>query len=124
MPLVLDDPPRGDAEGENTFAELASDAQARAFAEALVGELLAKSEDIDALIESTSSRWRLDRMDRVDRNVVRIAAVELQRDDPPRGVVIAEAVRIAQRYGSERSVRFVNGLVESLARQLRPGDEP
>jgi N utilization substance protein B len=124
VPVVLDDPPHGDAEGEDAFAQLTAQPDARTFAEALVGDLLERWADVDALIEATSSRWRLERMDRVDRNVLRLAVIELGRADPPRGVVIAEAVRLAQRYGSERSVRFVNGLAESLAQRLRPaGDD-
>ena len=64
-------------------------------------------------------------MDRVDRNVLRLAVAELlSSPDVPRNVIISEAVRLAGRYGSERSTAFVNGLVETLARTLRPGDTP
>lgn len=119
--LVWDSPPRGDAEGEDAFALLAGDANARRFAESLVARVIDRWSEVDEAIEQTSQRWRLDRMDRVDRNVIRLAATELlATPDTPRGVVLAEAVRLAGRYGSERSVRFVNGLVEALATRLRP----
>lgn len=119
--LVWSSPPAGDAEGEDAFALLAADAAARRFAEALVTHVIARGAEIDAAIEDTSDRWRLARMDRVDRNVIRLATMELlATPETPRGVIVAEAVRLAGRYGSERSVRFVNGLVEALAARLRP----
>ena len=64
-------------------------------------------------------------MDRVDRNVIRLAAGELKCSETstPRGVVIAEAVRLASRYGSDHSAPFVNGLVESLARYFRGSEQ-
>ena len=119
--LVWNNPPAGDAEGEDAFAVLAADGPARRFAESLVAHVIARWSEIDAAIEETSVRWRLARMDRVDRNVIRLAGAELVAlPDTPRGVIVAEAVRLAGRYGSERSVRFVNGLVEALATRLRP----
>jgi N utilization substance protein B len=64
-------------------------------------------------------------MDRVDRNVVRMATAELLlRTAVPRAAILSEAVRLAGRYGSDRSASFVNGLVEALAKRLRPGPEP
>jgi N utilization substance protein B len=58
-------------------------------------------------------------MDRVDRNLLRLCAIELRNESTPRNVVVAEAVRLAARYGNERSPTFVNGLAEALARTLR-----
>ncbi len=119
--LVLADTPAGDAEGEDVIARIARDPAARAFAEELVALCVARRDEIDGLVESTSRTWRVSRMDRVDRNVVRIATAELLvRTDVPRGAVIAEAVRLAARYGSDRSAAFVNGLVEALAKRIRP----
>ena len=118
--VVLDDPPAGDEVGEDVFANLAGDDEARAFASGLVERVEARREDIDAHITDSSARWRLERMDRVDRNVLRLAAAEfITAPDVPRNVVIAEAVRLAGRYGSDRSTKFVNGLVETLANRLR-----
>lgn len=119
--------PRGDAEsGEDAEAmarprEWAQRPRARAFAERLLEQLLPRWEAIDAAIEETSRRWRVARMDRVDRNALRLAAIELEAfPNTPRGVILAESVRLASRYGSERSGRFVNGIAETLARSLRP----
>jgi N utilization substance protein B len=101
---------------------LLTDDAVRRFAIRLVEAWLDRADHWDALIEEQSQRWRLARMDQVDRNVLRLAAIELAVDSTPRAVVVAEAVRIAARYGSERSPAFVNGVAEALAKRLR--DEP
>jgi N utilization substance protein B len=120
VPLVLDNPPVGDDEGEDAFARLAADSTVRSFAAELLHHVESKRAEIDALIGATSQRWRLERMDRVDRNVIRLAVAELRGlIDTPRAVVLAESVRLASRYGNERSGPFVNGLVEALAQRLR-----
>jgi len=93
-----------------------------AFARRLLTPALARSTEIDAAIEATSRTWRLARMDRVDRNLLRLVAVEMtDLSETPRAVIVAEAVRLASRYGSDRSAPFVNGVAEALAKRLRPG---
>jgi N utilization substance protein B len=119
--MVLDEPPAGDEVGEDVFAVLAGDGQARAFASDLVERVESRRAEIDEHITQSSARWRLERMDRVDRNILRLATAEfITAPDVPRNVVVAEAVRLAGRYGSDRSTKFVNGLVETLAKRLRP----
>ncbi len=90
------------------------------FAKELLAHMLEGWSRVDEAIEQTSKSWRLQRMDRVDRNVLRLTALELSAyPQTPKAVVLAEAVRLAARYGSERSAGFVNGLAESLSRRLR-----
>ena len=87
----------------------------------LLAAALERGPEIDAAIEATSRSWRLARMDRVDRNLLRLVGVEmLAIEDTPRAVIVAEAVRLAARYGSDRSAPFVNGVAEALAKRLRP----
>lgn len=89
---------------------------ARAFAEALVRELVSALPRVDEAIRKASAHWRLERMPRVDRNVVRIGAFELlERPGTPRPVVIDEAVELAKRFGGDDSARFVNGILERIA---------
>ena len=116
--LLWDNPPGG---SESALGELVRDPAVRAFAERLLDASLRQRESLDAAIEATSRAWRLERMDRVDRNLVRLAGAELSGDfKTPRPVIVSEAVRLAGIYGGERSVRFVNGLVEALANSLVP----
>ena len=123
LQTLLASPPSGDEVGETRFAELTGDRQARKFAEALLAVLLDSWTTVDDDITAASKRWQLERMDRVDRNALRIGAAELrQRPDTPTGVILSEVVRLASTYGNERSASFVNGLTASLASTLRPGE--
>jgi len=96
-------------------------------AEALVRGVAEHRLDIDQLIEGVSQNWRLDRMARVDRNVLRLAVHELlHRPDVPVKVVINEAIELGKKYGSETSGAFVNGVLDRIAASLpasRRGDD-
>ena len=77
---------------------------------------------IDALIERFAIDWTLDRMPAIDRNLLRLAVYELlERPDVPLGAVISEAVELARRYSTDESGRFVNGVLASVAAEVRPG---
>ncbi len=92
------------------------DPDARAFATSLMRDLVPRLDQVDEAIKRASTNWRLERMPRVDRNVLRLGALELlARTDVPRAVVIDEALELARRYGTEESVRFVNGILEKVA---------
>lgn len=120
LALLWDHPPRGDDERGQELAAAVGEPEVRRRAEGLLRPLVAQWSRIDEVLGETSERWRIERMALVDRNVLRLAAFELsERPDTPRGVVLAEAVRLARRYGSERSPGFVNGVAEALARRLR-----
>jgi transcription antitermination protein NusB len=86
------------------------------FANALVLGCGHERDTIDALIREVSHHWRLERMSRVDRNILRLGAYELLRmPDVPRRVTLNEAVELAKRYGSEGSSGFVNGVLDRIA---------
>ncbi len=71
---------------------------------------------LDALLEEHSHNWRLDRMARVDRNVLRLGVYELQHcADIPRKVTINEAIELAKKFGNEESASFINGLLDRVA---------
>jgi N utilization substance protein B len=95
-----------------------SDEPAREQAEALVRTVERERGRIDALLSECSTHWRLDRMARVDRNILRLAAGEMLAGAAPKNVVINEAVEIAKRYGAEGSPAFVNGILDRLASRL------
>lgn len=77
-------------------------------------------EQLDTQIEAASEHWSVARMPIVDRNILRIGLYELdQQRDTPTAVIIAEAVRLAQTYSTERSASFVNGVLAALATAIR-----
>jgi N utilization substance protein B len=121
LAIFWDNPPGLGQEGAPAIEAWSAKAGVRSFAERLLAALGEAGGRTDAIIEETSRRWRVERMDRIDRNILRLVVAELQAvPETPRGVILAEAVRLAARYGGERSAPFVNGLAESLARRLRP----
>ena len=98
--------------------------EVREMAEDLVRGVAAHRLEIDEVIEGASANWRMDRMAKVDRNVLRLAVHELlHRPDVPVKVVINEAVELGKKYGSESSGAFVNGVLDGIAARLpqRPG---
>jgi N utilization substance protein B len=91
----------------------------RAFAEALVARATEHRDAIDQALGQVSRTWRVDRMARVDRNILRLALAELQYfPDIPARVTLNEAVELAKRYGAAESPAFVNGLLDSAIKIL------
>lgn len=72
-------------------------------------------EGIDADLEKNSDNWKLYRMSRIDRNILRIGSQELKhfQDIPPR-VTMDECVELAKKYGSDESSAFVNGILDRI----------
>jgi N utilization substance protein B len=86
------------------------------FCQALLSVAIAERDAIDAAISAASTRWSIQRMARVDRNILRVAVAELIFfDDIPASVSINEAIEIAKRYGTADSSVFINGLLDRVA---------
>ncbi|NLA34455.1 MAG: transcription antitermination factor NusB [Actinobacteria bacterium] len=80
---------------------------------------------IDELIERFARGWTIERMPSMDRAVLRVAIYELGHVDAvPTAVALDEAVELAKRYGTDDSGRFVNGVLSSVAKELRPSSPP
>lgn len=80
---------------------------------------------IDGLLGSAAVGWEVDRMPVVDRTILRLATFELlERVETPVAVVIDEAVELAKEYSTEQSSAFVNGVLVTIARQVRGQDVP
>jgi N utilization substance protein B len=95
--------------------EPAPTAEMHAFIERLVRGVHANLAEIDALLTRASHHWRLERMARVDRNLLRLAAYEMRFcDDIPAKVAINEAIEIAKRFGAQETPAFVNGVLDRL----------
>jgi N utilization substance protein B len=95
----------------------------RPFAEALVRTVLERREEIDRMIDSAADNWQLDRIARMDLNVLRIGVAEMTGADPlPPEIVMDEAVEIARKYCDSGAPSFVNGVLDRVARDLRRDD--
>ncbi len=90
----------------------------RPYGEALVFGVLGQRDRLDEAIRAANPNWRLERMARVDRNVLRVAAWEiLHNPEVPSAVAIDEAIELARRFGADDAAAFVNGTLDKLARQ-------
>jgi N utilization substance protein B len=94
------------------------DDDVRRQAEALAAGVAARLTEIDARITAHADNWRLERMPVVDRLVLRIAVFELMATATPPAIVINEALELARRFSGEAAVKFVNGVLDAIARAL------
>jgi N utilization substance protein B len=104
-----------------TFWAQRSDVEddARGFAEDLFRVANERLPEIDAAIQKHADNWRLERMAAVDRNVLRAGVAEfIGYPKTPKPVIINEALEIARKFSSPESVHFINGVLDSIAKDL------
>jgi transcription antitermination protein NusB len=93
--------------------------EVRGFADDLFRVATDRVAEIDGLIEKHAEHWRMERMAAVDRNLLRAAVAELIGfPATPRAVVINEALEIARKFSGPESVQFINGVLDSVGREL------
>jgi transcription antitermination protein NusB len=93
--------------------------EVQGFAEDIFRVARDRSTEIDKLIEDHAENWRMDRMAAVDRNVLRAAVAELIGfPQTPRAVVINEAIEIARKFSAPESAQFINGVLDSIGKEL------
>ncbi|MFL5577117.1 MAG: transcription antitermination factor NusB [Gemmatimonadaceae bacterium] len=107
-----------DRVASQVWDDLAVPADERRLAGILVRAVAAGGRALDAQLADVTTNWRLGRLGAIERSVLRLAAAELSAGETPPRVVIQEAVRLAERYGSAQSARFVNGVLDALARRM------
>ena len=99
--------------GDEDFTE-----EAKHYGSLLAEKVMANMEDIDLKIKESSSNWDMERIAVVDKIIIRCSVAEmLFFKDIPIRVSINEAIDIAKKYSTENSSRFVNGVLDSIARQ-------
>ena len=96
----------------------------RAYATRILDLVAAHLGELDRVLESALERWELKRLAVLDRCVLRIGAAELLYEpELPTRIILNEAIEIARRFGTSESGRFVNGVLDKVARDHR-GPEP
>lgn len=107
--------------------ELSYDSKDNQFLFELVGTYLDHAEEIDGFIAQAKSKWRIERMVSIDRDILRLACAEaFYLTDVPIRVCISEAVELSHRFADERAAKFINGILADLseaARQFRQTGE-
>ena len=95
------------------------DAETRDFADNLFNVAVDENRGVDDLIQKHAQHWKMDRMAAVDRNVLRTGVAEfLSCRSTPRPVVINEALEIARKFSAPESVHFINGVLDSVGKEL------
>lgn len=96
--------------------------ESRDFMRALVESVVENRASIDRELEHSLTNWRIERLSMIDRNILRLAAAELLYDkDIPPAVAIQEAIVLAEKYGTNESPRFVNGVLDALRKSIELG---
>ncbi|HZY59089.1 MAG TPA: transcription antitermination factor NusB [Candidatus Binataceae bacterium] len=98
------------------FAAMPADSRARDFALQLVRGVSGDLEHLDELLAQVITNWSINRLSRIDHNILRLAAYELLNlEDVPARATMDEAIELAKRYGDRNSGQFVNGVLDVLA---------
>ena len=87
------------------------------FAQSLLDGVIGHRDQIDEQLKKIAENWKLGRMARIDRNILRLGAYEILFADTPDRVAINEAIELAKRYGNEQSSQFVNGILDRLLKR-------
>lgn len=77
-----------------------------------------RQSELDAQLADVTTNWRMERIGAIERCVLRMAAAELTIGETPPKVIIQESVALAERFGSAASAKFVNGVLDALARRM------
>ena len=78
---------------------------------------------LDKKISLSAPQWPIDKLNKIDLAILRLAVYELTKTDTPPKVIIDEAVELAKEYGSESSPSFVNGVLGNILKRKEKKDE-
>jgi len=92
----------------------------REFASRLVTGTLTEIDELDAVLETQASNWKVARMPSVDRSLLRMSVYELKHfPETDASVVIDEAVELAKQFGTAETPAFVNGVLDAIRTKVR-----
>jgi N utilization substance protein B len=108
---------------ETSFEQVNPPVEDRGYAEELVRGVAAEESSLDQIIGNLAQGWSLERLAKVDKNVLRLALYELiHRRENPASAVINDAVEVVKKYSTDDSGRFVNGILGSFVRRRDAGE--
>jgi N utilization substance protein B len=104
------------------WQNVSASGQVKEFAARIVEGVHQHREEIDQLIRKYSEHWRLERINRVDKNILRMGVFELLHcDDIPAKVALNEAIDIGKKFGTEESGAFINGILDRISKTEKSG---
>ena len=109
-------------DANRVLAEQTADTEVPAYASRLVGEVTRRLSELDGIIGGRAVGWPVSRMSPVDRNILRVAVLELLEGDVPAPAAIDEAVELAKKMSGPEAARFVNGVLGGVLGDLQSSD--
>ena len=101
------------------FIQLSNQQEVRAYALEIITKVSAKRTEIDQLLDEAMVNWQLNRLPRIDRDILRVAVVEIMYIGVPDRVAVNEAIELAKRYSDEEGHRFIQGVLRRVTDQLK-----
>ena len=92
------------------------------FADTLIQTVLRNIDEVDQSIRDKATNWSFDRIAAMDKNIMRIAVAELLYTETPAPIIINEAIEIAKKFSSENSGKFINGILNTIAKEHEKTD--
>jgi transcription antitermination protein NusB len=103
---------------ERVWNDLPVAPEVRKAAAVLIHVYAGRRAELDRELKAVTENWRMERLGAIERSVLRLAATELSIAETPPRVVLQESIRLAERFGTPQSARFVNGVLDALARKM------
>jgi N utilization substance protein B len=103
---------------ERVWDDLPVAPDVRKAAAVLIHVYAGRRAELDRELKAVTENWRMERLGAIERSVLRLAATELSIAETPPRVVLQESIRLAERFGTPQSARFVNGVLDALARRM------
>ena len=89
------------------------------FAKNLLRGVLEHQEEIDKIIKDHLIDWSFDRLDKIDKQILRVGVYELKYTNTPFQIVIDEAVKLAKNFSEDKAKSFINGILDRVAKEVR-----
>ncbi len=89
------------------------------FAKELLKGVLKHKDEIDKIIKEHLIDWNFDRLDKIDKQILRLGVYELKYTDTPFQIIIDEAVKIAKNFSEDKAKSFINGILDRVAKEVR-----
>ena len=86
----------------------------------MINKTFSQKSEIDKIIKSQSEHWDICRIGLVERNILRLGIWEMLASNTPVKVIINEAILLAEEFASSDSARFINGLLDAIAKKIIP----
>jgi N utilization substance protein B len=89
------------------------------FAKKLLNGILEHKDEIDEIIKNHLIDWSFDRLDKIDKQILRLGVYEIKYTDTPYQIIIDEAVKIAKNFSEDKAKSFINGILDRIAKEIR-----